>query len=84
MVSQSDLSEQLRYTIQCARPSSKRHQLLLQTYILIFSYVLDKTKKCDDDTDDNGISLNYITQRVIKYFDENINILSKVITQSQL
>ena len=81
LVSQSDLLGQLKYTIQCAWPSFK--QLLLQTNILIFSFVLDKTKKCEDDTDDNGVTLNYITQRVIKYFDENITILSKVITQSQ-
>lgn len=54
-------------------------QLLLQNYFLIFSFVRDDTKKCDDDTDNNLASVLF--QRVIRYFDENITVLSKVMTQ---
>ena len=39
----------------------------------------DDTKKCDDDTDNNLASVLF--QRVIRYFDENITVLSKVMTQ---
>ena len=48
-------------------------------YSLIFSFVRDNTKKCDDDTDNNPASVLF--QRVIRYFDENITVLSKVMSQ---
>ena len=55
--------------------------LYLAAYYIIFVihyYVRDHEKRCEDDNDDNLAS--GLFQRVIKYFDENISILSKDLT----
>ena len=73
LVLQSNIGRQLIY---CNNYCCKTN------YTLIFSFVRDDTKKCDDDTDNNLASVLF--QRVIRYFDENITVLSKVMTQSKL